>query len=211
MSAVSLYYYFRIVVQMYLREDGEGSGPGGAGARPLGRGDDRASARVVTLVIGVWPAPVVEWAQSGLQRPRACECGGRSERALPPDPDDLPCERLGMRCHSTARGVHGDSDAVADSRKTLRNASTWLNVSIVGIQFPVAIAIGFFWGKWLDRHLGTWPWLTGLFSLFGIAAGFVNLFRITAKAADGRGAGAEVPRSDGEEDPPRTAARHPKG
>lgn len=64
-----------------------------------------------------------------------------------------------------------------------RSASTWLNVSIVGIQFPVAIAIGFFFGRWLDRSLGTQPWLTILFSLFGITAGFVNLFRITSQAS----------------------------
>lgn len=67
-------------------------------------------------------------------------------------------------------------------KKELRQARTWLDVSIVGIQFPVAIALGFFWGRWLDRHLGTWPWMTAVFTLFGIAAGFVNLFRITAAA-----------------------------
>ncbi len=59
---------------------------------------------------------------------------------------------------------------------------TWANLSIVGIQFPVAIAIGYFWGRWLDRYLGTGPWLMYLFSFFGIAAGFVNLFRIAAQA-----------------------------
>ena len=68
-------------------------------------------------------------------------------------------------------------------RKTMRQAKTWLNVSIVGLQFPVAIVIGYLWGKFLDTHLGTWPWLTLVFTLFGIAAGFVNLFRITAAAA----------------------------
>jgi F0F1-type ATP synthase assembly protein I len=47
----------------------------------------------------------------------------------------------------------------------------------------VAIAIGFFFGRWLDSSLGTAPWMTLVFSLFGIAAGFVNLFRITAQAA----------------------------
>jgi len=73
---------------------------------------------------------------------------------------------------------------VAVSQKTLRKAGSWLNLSIVGIQFPVAIVIGFLWGRWLDRVFGTWPYLTGLFSLFGVAAGFVNLFRITAKAAE---------------------------
>lgn len=68
-------------------------------------------------------------------------------------------------------------------RRLLRQARTWADLSIIGIQFPVAIAIGFFWGRWLDRNLGTWPYLTAVFSLFGIIAGFMNLFRITAKAA----------------------------
>jgi len=68
------------------------------------------------------------------------------------------------------------------NRRWMRQAGTWANLSIVGIQFPVAIAIGFFWGKWLDGHLGTWPWLTAVFSFFGIVAGFINLFRITAQA-----------------------------
>ncbi len=73
--------------------------------------------------------------------------------------------------------------AKKNTKRALRGASTWLNVSIIGIQFPVAIAIGFFWGRWLDRHLGTGPWMMVVFTIFGIAAGFVNLFRITAQAA----------------------------
>jgi F0F1-type ATP synthase assembly protein I len=66
----------------------------------------------------------------------------------------------------------------------LRQARQWVDVSIVGIQFPISIAIGFFFGRWLDRHLGTDPWLMLVFSLFGIAAGFLNLFRIVAKATE---------------------------
>jgi len=64
MSAVSLYYYFRIVVQMYLR-DGEEED-----AAPAELLRDRWTEAmivvciVVTLVIGVWPAPVVGWAKS---------------------------------------------------------------------------------------------------------------------------------------------------
>ena len=67
-------------------------------------------------------------------------------------------------------------------RGQFRQARTWLDVSIVGIQFPIAIALGFFWGRWLDRIFGTGRWLTLVFSLFGIAAGFLNLFRITMDA-----------------------------
>ena len=64
MSAVSLYYYFRIVVQMYL-QDGEEEG-----AEPASLLRDRwtevmiAVCLVLTMVIGVWPAPVVGWAKN---------------------------------------------------------------------------------------------------------------------------------------------------
>jgi len=71
---------------------------------------------------------------------------------------------------------------MARRKRQLRRARIWLDVSVIGIQFPVAIALGFFFGRWLDAQLGTHPWLTAVFSLFGIAAGFVNLFRITAEA-----------------------------
>lgn len=65
MSAVSLFYYFRIVVQMYLKDPADGTAP-----TELLR--DRwveaavAVCAVVTLIIGVWPAPVIAWAKSGL-------------------------------------------------------------------------------------------------------------------------------------------------
>ncbi len=64
MSAVSLYYYFRIVVQMYLYEGDE------EGAEPAEFLRDRwtevmiAVCVVLTMVIGVWPAPVVGWAKT---------------------------------------------------------------------------------------------------------------------------------------------------
>ena len=64
-------------------------------------------------------------------------------------------------------------------KKKFRQASNWLNASIVGIQFPVAMAIGYYWGKWMDGIFGTEPWLTIIFAILGIIAGFVNLFRIT--------------------------------
>ena len=63
-----------------------------------------------------------------------------------------------------------------------RRGRVWAELSIVGLQFPIAILLGYFAGRWLDGRVGTWPWLTLVFSIFGIAAGFLNLFRITAKA-----------------------------
>jgi len=59
----------------------------------------------------------------------------------------------------------------------------WLDLTVVGIQFPVAMGIGYLWGRTMDRWFGTQPWLTLVFFLFGTVAGFLNLFRMTARAA----------------------------
>jgi len=50
-------------------------------------------------------------------------------------------------------------------------------LSTIGITLVAATAIGLAIGYWLDRWIGTSPWLTMVFTLFGIVAGFLNLFR----------------------------------
>lgn len=63
-------------------------------------------------------------------------------------------------------GTHGPS-----AWRTLGQLST------LGIGMAVAVAIGLAMGYGLDHLLGTEPWLTMLFALFGIVAAFLNLFR----------------------------------
>jgi ATP synthase protein I len=50
-------------------------------------------------------------------------------------------------------------------------------LSSIGVALVAATGIGLAIGYGLDRWLSTSPWLTLLFTLFGIAAGFLNLFR----------------------------------
>lgn len=57
--------------------------------------------------------------------------------------------------------------------------------SMVGIQLVVATFVGFFIGRLLDRLLGTHPWLTLVFFLLGLVAGFRDLFRM-ARESDGK-------------------------
>ena len=45
-------------------------------------------------------------------------------------------------------------------------------------MFPIAIGLGFGWGYWMDKVFGTRPWLTVIFTIFGLIAAFLNLFRI---------------------------------
>jgi len=50
-------------------------------------------------------------------------------------------------------------------------------LSTIGISLVAATAIGLLIGYGLDWLFGTRPWLTMVFAVFGIAAGFLNLFR----------------------------------
>lgn len=47
----------------------------------------------------------------------------------------------------------------------------------IGIMFPVAIALGFLGGRWLDAQFGTTPWLSLVGFLFGVIAAMRNLLR----------------------------------
>jgi ATP synthase protein I len=55
-------------------------------------------------------------------------------------------------------------------------------LSTIGLTLVLSTVIGLAGGYYLDRWLGSSPWLTLIGLLFGIAAGFVNLFRSVKRA-----------------------------
>jgi ATP synthase protein I len=55
-------------------------------------------------------------------------------------------------------------------------------LSTIGLALVIATVIGLAGGYYLDRWLGTSPWLTLIGLVLGIAAGFVNLFRSVRRA-----------------------------
>ncbi len=48
---------------------------------------------------------------------------------------------------------------------------------MVGVQFALAVFIGFAIGYWLDKKFHTFPWLTIFWFFIGLAAGFKNVYR----------------------------------
>jgi len=68
-----------------------------------------------------------------------------------------------------------------ERRRQAQAARRIADASAMGLAFPIAIAIGYFWGKSLDAYLGTAPWLKYVFTAFGVAAGFLNAIRVALK------------------------------
>ena len=54
-------------------------------------------------------------------------------------------------------------------------------LSSMGIALVAATFIGLLIGYYLDKYFGTSPWLTIIFLIFGIIAGFKNMYDIIKK------------------------------
>ena len=84
-----------------------------------------------------------------------------------PDSDDKPGEQ--------------PADASPSEATKRKRNKQLLDASSIGLMFPIAIGLGYLWGWWMDTKLfHTWPWLTIIFTAFGMIAAFINLFRISA-------------------------------
>jgi ATP synthase protein I len=64
---------------------------------------------------------------------------------------------------------------ISETMRTLGALST------VGFSFVLAIVIGVAAGYYLDRWLGTGPWMFFLFFILGLAAGILNVYRTAGK------------------------------
>ena len=57
-------------------------------------------------------------------------------------------------------------------------------LSSIGLLLPSSIAVGLFFGYFLDKILDTAPWLLLIFLILGIVSGFLSLFRALRKLKD---------------------------
>jgi len=67
------------------------------------------------------------------------------------------------------------------SAPAVSQRARWALLASIGIMFPVSITMGAAFGYFMDRKLGTLPWFSAIFLVFGIAAAFINLFRTLNK------------------------------
>ncbi len=71
---------------------------------------------------------------------------------------------------------------VAMKKETRRTVKELAYYSSLGLSVSLAVFIGLAIGVLLDRYLNTSPWLTLIFLVFGIAAGFRNIALVIKRA-----------------------------
>jgi ATP synthase protein I len=63
-----------------------------------------------------------------------------------------------------------------------RRAFDYLSHSSVGLELGISVILGLLLGYWLDRQLGTEPWMMLLFLVFGFIAGMRGVIRAVNRA-----------------------------
>jgi ATP synthase protein I len=81
------------------------------------------------------------------------------------------------------RGQAGKRE-VAFMKEDTRQALKLVGLaSTLGLTIVIATFIGLALGLWLDRVFNTSPWLTVIFLILGIIAGFRNFYRFMSRSA----------------------------
>jgi ATP synthase protein I len=82
--------------------------------------------------------------------------------------------------------------SIDPAARTTKRAYDALSSSSIGLELGISVILGLLFGWWLDKQLGTTPWMMLLFLVFGLIAGFRGVMRAVSRAekaaeADERG------------------------
>lgn len=66
--------------------------------------------------------------------------------------------------------------------RTGKRAYNALSASSVGLELGLCVGLGLLAGFYLDKYLGTTPWMLLLWMVLGLAAGFRGVFRAIKRA-----------------------------
>ena len=75
----------------------------------------------------------------------------------------------------------GERRSVSDGKQKDNTLKEVLSLSSIGMSMVISIIIGLAIGYYIDKYLGTKPWFMLLFLIFGIIAGFKNLYKAVKK------------------------------
>lgn len=90
---------------------------------------------------------------------------------------DLPGKRYGQEAPAWGSEVGFMKE---DTRRLLRLVAL---ASTIGLTLVLSTVIGLAIGIWLDKVFNTGPWLTLVFLVLGIAAGFRNFYQFMSKSS----------------------------
>jgi ATP synthase protein I len=100
------------------------------------------------------------------------------------------------------RDARGKANEAAGRTPRPKGATSGLGFALrIGVELVAALLVGGGLGLFLDRWLGTTPWLMLVFFLLGAAAGFLNVYRLATGMDQSVGYGRNGTKNDGKKGP----------
>jgi len=84
--------------------------------------------------------------------------------------------------HRSAVSRRRPNRSVDPAARTSKRAYDALSASSVGLELGISVIVSLVIGIYMDRWLGTTPWLMLVWMVFGLAAGFRGVLRAVARA-----------------------------
>jgi len=112
-----------------------------------------------------------------------------SRGSLPPPPEVSYTRPLATPKSSTGPGFGAQQSSPNEDSPVGSGAVKLGSGLAAATTFAASIIAGFLIGQWIDHrwnHSGGLPWGTIVFSLAGVAAGFLNLFRVLSATDRGK-------------------------
>ena len=135
--------------------------------------------------------------KSGVHQPALANRARSMAGDTPTDPHSL--DDLGARIRR-ARGEDKSESSATSGRGSMATGGLGMAMRI-GVELVAGVGVGAGIGYFLDRWLGTGPWLLILFFFLGAAGGIMNVYR----AATGEGLQMGYRRSSADNQPDRRA------
>ena len=112
-----------------------------------------------------------------------------SRSPLPPPPEVSYTRPLSAPKSSAGPGFGAQQNSSGEDSSVGSGAVKLGSGLAAATTFAASIIAGFLIGQWIDHrwnHSGGLPWGTIVFSLAGVAAGFLNLFRVLSATDRGK-------------------------
>ncbi len=100
-------------------------------------------------------------------------------QSAPSDRGEMPQDSAEPALH---RSVMSPRRGIDPAARTGKRAYDALGASSVGLELGISVILGLLFGWWLDKQLGTAPWMMLLFLVFGLIAGFRGMMRAVSRA-----------------------------
>lgn len=99
-----------------------------------------------------------------------------ADRAVP------PLEPAVIARRAAPPSERGRVDARIDpAARASKRMYQGLSASSIGLELGLSVVLALLFGMWLDRKLGTQPWMMLLFLVLGLVAGFRGVMRAVAR------------------------------